>query len=260
MPIGIYPHKCQPASERFWGKVKKHPNGCWEWQGSITPNGYGQFWHDNRLIQAHRFAYEQLHGSLPKGLLLFHSCRNRKCVNPEHLEALPQSVISRQVRAAKPQWLNTTAIERFLEKIAISGSGCWEWQAYVDKGGYGKFGRLYAHRWSYEYFKGRIPDGHHLDHLCQNRKCVNPDHLEAVLPKVNVMRGRGLTAENARRTHCVNGHLLDEQNTYVYQGQRHCIACLRDRTRRYRRQEAEINNEKAELVTDLAGSAEGGEV
>lgn len=72
-------------------------------------------------------------------------------------------------------------------------NGCWEWFANTCIKGYGKYkiyGKSYkAHRYMYEQKKGKIPVGHQIDHLCRNRKCVNPDHLEAVLPRDNQRRG-----------------------------------------------------------------------
>lgn len=69
---------------RLWGKVE--PTGfCWEWTGSKA-NGYGQIWSGGRLVRAHRVAYELLVGQIPDGLFLDHLCRNRACVNPDHLE------------------------------------------------------------------------------------------------------------------------------------------------------------------------------
>jgi hypothetical protein len=95
--------------------------------------------------------------------------------------------------------------------------------------------RLLAHRASYEAFIGPIPDGMTIDHLCRNRKCVNPSHLEAVPMRVNVLRGVGVTAKNAVKTHCVNGHEFNDQNTYSDSKGRSCRACKRERFRdRYR--------------------------
>ena len=72
--------------QRFWSKVKK-TNNCWEWTAT-RDNGYGRFNLNGKLIYAHRFSYEQINGSVPKGLQLDHLCRNPICVNPEHLEAV----------------------------------------------------------------------------------------------------------------------------------------------------------------------------
>lgn len=73
--------------QRFWARVKKLDDGCWEWQGSKT-NGYGSFCVNYKFYRAHRFSYEKFIGPIPKGLVIDHLCRNRACVNPEHLEAV----------------------------------------------------------------------------------------------------------------------------------------------------------------------------
>lgn len=84
---------------------------------------------------------------------------------------------------------------------------CWIWQRYVNRTGYGRLKRsgkhgpaMLAHRWYYELHRGPIPAGLQLDHLCRNPRCVNPAHLEPVLPRVNARRGNQakLTASQAR--------------------------------------------------------------
>lgn len=86
----------------------------------------------------------------------------------------------------------TPAIDRFMAKVQKRPSGCWEWQAGRSRDGHGNFsvgGRaIRAHRWSYEYFVGPIPDGLVIDHLCVNPPCVNPDHLEPVTHRENTLR------------------------------------------------------------------------
>jgi hypothetical protein len=88
-----------------------------------------------------------------------------------------------------------TMPDRIWTKIEI-GPECWEWKAYRLPSGYGKVGfegkTLYAHRVVYEHLKAPIPDGLHIDHLCRNRGCVRPSHLEPVEPATNIRRGKSL--------------------------------------------------------------------
>ena len=73
------------AEERFWEKVNKTPT-CWLWTRS-TQKGYGAFWSGERLVRAHRFAWELLVGPIPEGMVLDHIvCENTLCVNPAHVE------------------------------------------------------------------------------------------------------------------------------------------------------------------------------
>lgn len=137
-------------------------------------------------------------------------------------------------------------IDRFAEKVALTDSGRLAWIASTDSKGYGKFqvepgrnGRLGpAHRWFYEYVFGPVVPELHIDHLCRNRLCVNPDHLEPVAHRENVLRGIGPTAINAQKSRCLRGHPYSAGNTYTNPttGSRLCRACRRehDRNRRPR--------------------------
>lgn len=131
---------------------------------------------------------------------------------------------------------------RFFAKVHKQPGGCWVWTAAKGHHGYGRFwsssrGRtVQAHRWSYEEATGAtVPFGRELDHLCRNPGCVNPDHLEPVTHRENLLRGTGVVAQCARRTHCVNGHEYNEENTYVRpNGGRACKECNRRTSQKYR--------------------------
>jgi hypothetical protein len=126
----------------------------------------------------------------------------------------------------------------FVAKVRVNvETGCWEWAASLNMGGYGQYvlrRRHYvAHRFSYEQLAGPIPKGLHLDHLCRVRHCVNPEHLEPVPQRINTLRGIGFAAQNYRKTHCVNGHEYNAENTYWRrEGWRMCRPCSREADRR----------------------------
>ncbi len=128
--------------------------------------------------------------------------------------------------------------------------GCWEWVGTIDIGGYG---RIYwrgkskpAHRIVYETLGGKVPAGLVIDHLCRNRRCVNPSHLEVTTQKINVLRGVGTPAMNAKKTHCPQGHEYSPTNTrFQSGGGRECWVCRRLGRAKYRRRKALGNKLKA---------------
>lgn len=122
----------------------------------------------------------------------------------------------------------TDPVGRFWSYVDRSGD-CWVWTAAKSTGGYGRVywqGRLLqAHRVAYELEREPIPEGLEIDHLCRNRACVNPQHMEPVTTRTNLLRGEGVAAMKARRTHCDHGHELTPENVYLWHGARWCRTC-----------------------------------
>lgn len=122
-------------------------------------------------------------------------------------------------------------------------TACWIWAGTV-KARYPQVFRdgrtQQAHRYYYCERFGEVPEGLVLDHLCRQTWCVNPERLEPVTQRENVMRGESFTAARARATHCERGHAFDDENTYVMtNGRRACRACRREVQRRYRQRNHE---------------------
>lgn len=149
-----------------------------------------------------------------------------------------------------------TPEERFWEKVDKNGPApegfpelgpCWLWTAALREG-YAAFSvkhrHIDGHLFAYRSFVGEVPEGLQLDHICHSvstatcsggeqcvhRRCVNPVHLEPVTGLTNVMRGLSPHAINAAKTHCPQDHEYTEENTYIYDGERHCRTCARERT------------------------------
>jgi hypothetical protein len=133
---------------------------------------------------------------------------------------------------------------RFWSKVAVNdNNGCWEWNAATRSGGYGCFSvgtrakqRLVSsHRYAYQQLIADVPAELECDHLCRNRRCVNPAHIEVVSHRVNSLRGDGAPARNAVKTHCVRGHELSGDNLKIViksdgkepRFARQCVTCLR---------------------------------
>lgn len=140
-----------------------------------------------------------------------------------------------------PPVTDEAALERFWTKVDRRGpDDCWEWQARLGLNGYGMWttrvpdGRRvtrYAHRVAYETSSGPVPDGLELDHLCRNRRCANPAHLEIVTHAENSRRAYATHSDT--RTECPHGHPLSGDNVYLLRGRRSCQHCRRARERTY---------------------------
>ncbi len=153
--------------------------------------------------------------------------------------ATPKGVLSMLTQSTT--FGDTRLPTRFWQYVQVRDDGCWQWlSALRGRLKYGTFWHerksVTAHRFSFERLCGPVPPGLQLDHLCRNPQCVNPAHLEVVPNRVNVLRGVGPTAHNARKTHCLRGHPFTTGNTYHPPGSAHryCRECDDGRKQRYR--------------------------
>lgn len=118
-----------------------------------------------------------------------------------------------------------------LARFSVVETGCWIWNGPIDDNGYGRQGKLLAHRLLFEITEGPICKGRELDHTCRVRACVNPDHLDPVTHAENVRRGIVGEVNRERqlsKTHCKRGHEFTPENTgRDHRGDRYCKKCQR---------------------------------
>lgn len=137
-----------------------------------------------------------------------------------------------QLTTAQVQHLQRRVKERMVIEDRGHSTPCWISHRATQGNGYTKIGylgqTLLTHRVAYAVYVATIPAGLVIDHLCRQRACCNPAHLEAVTNQVNLLRGEGFVAEQARRTHCSRGHELTGHNIYRRPGddsKRECRTC-----------------------------------
>lgn len=142
--------------------------------------------------------------------------------------------------------------DRFRAKYRVDEStGCWIWTAALMPNGYAQFRYSrakngYGHRFAYEHYKGSIPDGKQIDHLCKVKACVNPDHLEIVVAKENIRRIGPRRSANREKTHCKHGHPLVGDNVYRTPiGGRVCKTCRRESGKQWYHQKGRAKRRSA---------------
>lgn len=186
---------------------------------NCSVDGCGEKHHSRNLCRRH-YEYRRYHGDPLKG----------------------------QARRTRTLPSAATFEERFWSKVQ-KGPNCWEWLGAKARGGYGHIScrdgerrrYLQAHRVSYEMHHGtKIPEGLTIDHLCVNPGCVNPDHLEVVTMRENVMRNRSHWTINAKKTHCLRGHPLAGENLRLRPGKYGTYRSCRQCDREYRKRKAGI--------------------
>ncbi len=194
----------------------RHIGGCIVWLGNVSQSGYGRIKMANgSSVLVHRAAWEYANGKLARGVRVYHRCGNILCIDVAHLE-VPSS-------------------EQLFWNNVEKSEGCWIWRGALSHG-YGSVGykgkTRKAYRVAFELSGGIVARGLELDHLCRNRACVRPDHLEPVTKAENMRRGDLATASAARAekmrsaTHCQRGHALTPENLVPRKdGRRGCLAC-----------------------------------
>jgi hypothetical protein len=225
-------------------------HGCWIWQMCRNNRGYGLKWDRDgrRLTVAHRWYYERARGPIAQGLQLDHLCNVKACVNPSHLEAVTPQVNNQRAFALR-QKAAVPVRERPVVRQVDPGE-CDLWKGCRDRDGYGakwiNGKRVMAHRWAYEQTFGPIPPGMQVDHLCRNRACCNPKHLEAISRQENIRRA-------AWRDTCTRGHAMAPANISWQSGRRKCRACHVEacaRSRQRKREARQHQREPAESDLD----------
>src|SRR5690606_11075161 len=161
------------------------PDECWPWLAAVNSSGHGRLRLHGRNHLAHKLAYEMCVGPVPDGVRLGHLCDRPGCVNPRHVR--PRTSIE----------MHQARFWRQVDKT----SECWIWAGASWGAGYGQMrvngeARL-AHRLSYEWHHGPIPDGMLIDHACWNKSCVNPEHLRVATASENQRNKSGATARSS---------------------------------------------------------------
>jgi hypothetical protein len=163
------------------------------------------------------------------------------------LELLSRAIMTGGIDQLIAAGIEVDLLRRIFARVNFNGpvpehdpslGNCWVCIRSVKPNGYAsityKGKTANVHRLAFVMLVGDIPDGLELDHLCRNRACIRPYHLEPVTRLENQVRGEGFVAMHVRKTHCKNGHAFSTENTYVHRGHRYCRACRKINKARYR--------------------------
>ena len=143
--------------------------------------------------------------------------------------------------------LTDKELKRLESKFDRTNDGsCWVWKGPTTIWGYARFWLrrkgVYAHRLMYTLYRGPIPNGLILHHVCKNPSCVNPNHLTPISNKKNILWGNSPSAVNFRKTHCKQGHEFTKNNTYIASdGERGCRKCHANRQKKYRKGKGNVS-------------------
>jgi hypothetical protein len=140
---------------------------------------------------------------------------------------------------AGSRWKNNSPLERLEQRVSFDDDGCWRWTGHVQTRGYGQMQvnhrMIVVHKLAWTLFRDEVPEGMDVHHRCEEKRCVNPDHLELVEHTKH-------KAAHHRKTHCKRGHAFTAENSYVSgTGAKRCRTCIQaSRDRWLARQKARI--------------------
>lgn len=222
-PVAISHKAVQPHIERFLGFVEKEStDSCWFRRTRGRESGYTTITFDGHRVSAHRFAYAAFKGDVGTDQEIDHLCRDRACVNPDHLELVTrkENLRRRDTIYDADAWVGDP-IKRLMSRVTKSKDSCWVWNGALVRG-YGVInidGKTeYVHRVVFAASVKKFDKSLTLDHICRNPRCVNPEHLEPVTRSENVRRMN----LSQPRDRCRKGHLYVE---YGKTKNGRCIKC-----------------------------------
>jgi hypothetical protein len=235
--LSISQSEVQPHIERFLGFVEKtSEDSCWYRLTRGRENGYTTITFDRRRVSAHRFSYAAFRGNVGGDQEIDHLCRDRACVNPNHLELVTrkENLKRRNTIYDSNAWVGDP-IKRLMSRVEKSKDSCWVWNGALVRG-YGVINinnkTEYVHRVVFAAYSKKFNKRLTLDHKCRNPRCVNPDHLEPVSRSENIRRMNMAQPRNK----CRKGHLYSE---YGKTKSGMCIKCYENSPSRRKNSEKE---------------------